>query len=140
MKQNKKQKIRKWLEYLRIFDDACNTNSKELAKEIPLMIAIFQNFSQDIIQLTNTTKKVHADLVKTSDELRNSLEPYQIALLEKIQEYDFEIQDDREQQAFVYGYVTAIHLKDESRNQHRRYRNRYRKGVQKHGRRSYKTF
>ena len=124
MKQNKKQKIRKWLEYLKLFDDVCNTNSKELAKEIPLMIAIFQNFSQDIIQLTNTTKKVHADLAKTSDELRNTLEPYQIALLEKIQEYDFEIQDDREQQAFVYGYVTAIQLQAESRRQYRRYRNR----------------
>lgn len=132
MKQNKKQKMKKWLEYLKIFDDACNTNSKELAKEIPLMLEIFKNFTQDIIQLTNNTKKMHDKLTKTSDELRNSLEPYQIALLEKIQEYDFEIQDDREIQAFVYGYVTAIHLKAESRRQYRRYRNR-RKGVRYNG-------
>ena len=127
---NKKCKFK---EYLKIFDNEFDTNSRELSKDVPFLIALFQDFIQNIIQLTNTTKKVHADLVRTSDELRNTLEPYQIDLLEKMQDYDSEIQDDRERQAFVYGYVTAIHLKDESRKQYRRYRNS-RKGVKYNGR------
>ena len=108
---------RKFKEYLKIFDNSCYTNSRELFKDIPLMLEIFKNYSQDIIQLTDETRKIHNELVMTSDELRDSLEPYQIALLEKLQDYDSEIQDDREQQAFVYGYVAAIHLKLESRKQ-----------------------
>ena len=108
--------------YLEIFDNEYNTNSRVLSKDVPLMLEIFKKFSQDIIQLTDETRKVHADVVRTSDELRNTLEPYQIALLEKMQDYDSEIQDDREQQAFVYGYVTATHLKLESRKQYKRYR------------------
>lgn len=115
---------RKFKEYLKIFDNEFDTNSRELSKDVPFLMALFQDFIQNIIQLTNTTKKVHADLVRTSDELRNTLEPYQIDLLEKMQDYDSEIQDNREIQAFVYGYVTAIHLKAESRRQYRRYRNR----------------
>lgn len=134
---NKKCKFK---EYLKIFDNEFDTNSRELSKDVPLLIALFQDFIQNIIQLTNTTKKVHNDLVRTSDELRTTLEPYQIALLEKLQDYDCEIQNDREQQAFVYGYVTAIHLKAESRKQYRQYKYIRKKENRYNGKRgNYKT-
>lgn len=104
-----------WIEYLKIFDNECGTNSLNLAKDVPLLLAIYEEFVQDIIQPTETSKRVHHELVRVSDEFRNTLNREQIQLLEQLQDYMEEIHSESERQAFVFGYLIMSHLKFESK-------------------------
>ena len=114
--KSKKQGI----EYLKIFDNACGTNSLNLAKDVPLVLTIYQEFVQDIIRPTETSKRVHNELVRVSDEFRNTLNREQIQLLEQMQDYMEEIHSDNERKAFVFGYLIMSHLKSESKYTKRR--------------------
>ena len=111
---------KRWIEYLRIFDNECGTNSIDLARDVPILLAIYENFVQDIIQPTETSKRVHKEQIRVSDELRNSLNHEQIQLLEELQDCMEEIHSDNERKAFVFGYLIMSHLKSESKYTNRR--------------------
>lgn len=104
---------KRWIEYLKIFDNECGTNSIDLARDVPMLLAIYENFVQDIIKPTETSIKVHNELVRVSDEFRNTLNQEQIQLLEEVQEFMEEIHSDNERKAFVFGYLIMSHLKKE---------------------------
>ena len=104
---------KRWIEYLGIFDNECGTNSIDLARDVPMLLAIYENFVQDIIKPTETSIKVHNELVRVSDEFRNTLNQEQIQLLEEVQEFMEEIHSDNERKAFVFGYLIMSHLKKE---------------------------
>ena len=103
------------IQYLKNFDIECATNSLNLAKDVPLLLTIYQEFVQDIIRPTETSKRVHNELVRVSDEFRNTLNREQIQLLEQMQDYMEEIHSESERQAFVFGYLIMSHLKSESK-------------------------
>ena len=103
------------IQYLKNFDNECATNSLNLAKDVPLLLTIYQEFVQDIIRPTETSKRVHNELVRVSDEFRNTLNREQIQLLEQMQDYMEEIHSESERQAFVFGYLIMSHLKSESK-------------------------
>ena len=85
---------KRWIEYLKIFDNECGTNSIDLARDVPMLLAIYENFVQDIIKPTETSIKVHNELVRVSDEFRNTLNQEQIQLLEEVQEFMEEIHSE----------------------------------------------
>lgn len=109
-----KTKSRKrWIEYLKIFDNECGTNSIDLARDVPMLLAIYEDFAQNIIQSTESSIKAHNELVRVSDEFRNTLNREQIELLEELQDCMEEIHCDSERQAFIFGYLIMSHLKEE---------------------------
>lgn len=112
---------KRWIEYLKIFDNECGTNSLNLAKDVPILLAIYEDFAQNIIQHTESSKKVHNEMVRVSDELRNTLDREQIKLLEEVQNCMEEIHCDSERQAFIFGYLIMSHLKEEGLINGRKY-------------------
>lgn len=94
-------------EYLQNFDNECKTNSIELIKVAPLLFAIYEDFIQLLIQPTTISKQAEKEFQKVNDELRNTLDTEQIKLLEQVESLSETMADEREIQAYLYGYVMA---------------------------------
>ena len=94
-------------EYLQNFDNECKTNSIELIKVAPLLLAIYEDFIQLLIQPTTISKQAEKELGKVNEELRNTLDNIQKELLEQVESLSETMADEREIQAYLYGYVMA---------------------------------
>ena len=101
-------------EYLENFDNECKTNSIDLNKMSPLLIAIYEDFIQLLIQPTTISKEAEKELLKLTDELRNDLNTEQYNLLEEVQSLEYTLGDERERQSYLYGFILATILKQES--------------------------
>lgn len=105
-------------DYLEGFDNEFETHTKERIKETPLLMGIFNEFIDHIYKPSNmywvaakAKNMIKEDLLKTlNDEQKN--------MLEQLQECEDRILDDMTEQAYVYGYATAVQLRDEAVKQY----------------------
>lgn len=126
MKSELKKKPRKALyqkfkykEYLRYLDEECKTNADELIRETPMLLAIYEDFVQQLVRESKISKMASESQSKIADELKNILTHDEQKLLLKWQECEATIYDEREQQIFVYGYVISSLLRMESRKKYK---------------------
>lgn len=104
--------------YLEGFDDEFETHTKDRIKETPLLMEIFDKFVEHIFKPSNmywvaakTKNTIKEDLLKTlNDEQKDMLEQLQLC--------EDRILDDMTEQAYIYGYATAVQLRDEAVNQY----------------------
>lgn len=116
----KKEKIKiakknRYKEYLKFFDEECKTNAKEIIKETPLLIALYEDFVQQLVQESKLSKLANEKQAKITEELQNILTRDEQKLLLEWQEQEHTIYDEREQQIFVYGYTISNLLRYESK-------------------------
>lgn len=105
----------KYKEYLKFFDEECKTNAKDLIKETPLLVALYEDFVQQLVQESKLSKLASETQEKITDELQNILTKDEQKLLQTWQEQEEIIYEEREQQIFVYGYIMSSLLRYESR-------------------------
>lgn len=104
--------------YLEGFDEEFETHTKDRIKETPLLMEIFDKFVEHIFKPSNmywvaakTKNTIKEDLLKTlNDEQKDMLEQLQLC--------EDRILDDMIEQAYIYGYATAVQLRDEAVNQY----------------------
>lgn len=102
------------IEYLENFDKECKTNARNLINEVPLLIAIYEDFVQELIQPTAISKKAEKESQRIKDELINTLEPQQIKLFKEAEDIEENLSDERERQAYIYGYIISTIQKQEA--------------------------
>lgn len=104
--------------YLEGFDEEFETHTKVRIKETPLLIGIFNEFVQQVYR----PSKMYWLVAKTKEiinqELIKNLNDEQKDLLEQWQYCEDRILDDMIEQAFVYGYATAVELREEAVSQY----------------------
>lgn len=113
-RKTSKQKY-KYKEYLKFFDEECKTNAEEIIKETPLLVALYEDFAQQLVQQSKLSKLASEAQEKITDELKNILTRDEQQLLQEWQEKENIIYEEREQQIFVYGYIMSSLLRYESR-------------------------
>lgn len=111
-------KKKDYKDYLEGFDEEFETHTKERIKETPLLLALFQEFVQQVYR----PSKMYKLAIKTKDtintELTKSLNDEQKNLLEQWQYCEDRILDDMVEQAFIYGYATSVQLRDDAVKQY----------------------
>lgn len=111
----------KYKEYLKFFDEECKTNAEQLIKETPLLVALYEDFAQQLVQQSKLSKLASETQARITEELGNILTRDEQKLLQTWQEQEEIIYEEREQQIFVYGYVMSTLLRYESRR-HNKYK------------------
>lgn len=104
--------------YLEGFDEEFETHTKNRIEETPLLKEMFNEFVQQIYRPSNmywvaikTKGIIKEDLLKTlNDEQKN--------MLEQLQFCEDKILEDMTEQAYIYGYATAVELRDEAVKQY----------------------
>lgn len=112
------QKKENYKDYLKGFDEEFETYTKDRIKETPLLMRMFNEFVEHIFKPSNmywvaakTKEMIKDDLLKTLDDREKDL-------LEQLQLCEDRILDDMIEQAFVYGYATAVELREEAIKQY----------------------
>lgn len=104
--------------YLEGFDEEFETHTKVRIKETPLLLALFNEFVQEIYRPSEMYKLAAKTKNIINDELLKILNEEQKNLLEQWQYCEDRILDDMVEQAFVYGYSTAVELREEAIKQY----------------------
>ena len=104
--------------YLEGFDEEFETHTQLRIKETPLLLALFNEFVQEIYRPSEMYKLAAKTKNIINDELLKTLNEEQKDLLEQWQYCEDRILDDMVEQAFVYGYATAVELREEAIKQY----------------------
>lgn len=104
--------------YLEGFDEEFETHTKVRIKETPLLIEIFNEFVQQVYRPSKMYWLVAKTKEIINEELIKNLNDEQKDLLEQWQYCEDRILDDMIEQAFVYGYATAVELREEAIKQY----------------------
>lgn len=115
LEQQKKEKYKNHLEG---FDEEFETHTQLRIKETPLLLALFNEFVQEIYRPSEMYKLAAKTKNIINDELLKILNEEQKNLLEQWQYCEDRILDDMVEQAFVYGYATAVELREEAIKQY----------------------
>ena len=105
-------------DYLKGFDEEFETHTQLRIRETPLLMRMFNEFVENIYK----PSKMYWLVAKTKEiinqELIKNLNDEQKDLLEQWQYCEDRILDDMIEQAFVYGYATAVELREEAIKQY----------------------
>lgn len=104
--------------YLDNFDKEYYTHLKEKVKEIPLLINVFRKLIDEIFELNEFQLAVLQKQVSIENELLKNLTSDQIQLLEQLQKCGNILNSEMVEQAFIFGYSTAVELRDEAIKQY----------------------
>lgn len=104
--------------YLESFDEEFETHTKNRIKETPLLMGIFNEFVEHIYRPSNMYWLAAKTKNIINDELLKTLNEEQKNLLEQWQYCEDRILDDMVEQAFVYGYATAVETREEAIKQY----------------------
>ena len=115
LEQQKKENYKNHLEG---FDEEFETHTQLRIKETPLLLALFNEFVQEIYRPSEMYKLAAKTKNIINDELLKTLNEEQKDLLEQWQYCEDRILDDMVEQAFVYGYATAVELREDAVSQY----------------------
>ena len=104
--------------YLEGFDEEFETHTKDRIKETPLLMEIFDKFVEHIFKPSNMYWVAAKTKNMIKDDLLKTLNDEQKDMLEQLQLCEDRILDDMTEQAFIYGYATAVQLRDEAIKQY----------------------
>lgn len=99
---------------LDFFDREYHTNIKDKIKEIPLLAEIFNSSIDNILETNAFLFSMLGVEAKIENELLKDLTKEQAKLLEDLQKHQNVISSEMVGQAFIYGYATAVELRDEA--------------------------
>ena len=110
----KQQKEENYKNYLVGFDEEFKTHTEQRIKETPLLLSMFKKFLQEVYRPSRiyklaikTKNMIKEDLLKTlNDEQKDKIEQLQLC--------EDRILEDIIEQAFIYGYATAVELREEA--------------------------
>lgn len=111
-------KEERYKNYLKGFDEEFETHTQTRIKETPLLISLFNEFIQNIYRPSNLYWVATKTKSIIKEEILKSLNEEQKNLLEQLQQCEDRILDDMIEQAYVYGYSTAVTLRDEALKQY----------------------
>lgn len=99
---------------LDFFDREYHTHIKDKIKEIPLLAEVFNSSIDNILETNAFLFSMLGVEAKIENELLKDLTKEQAKLLEDLQKYQNAISSEMVGQAFVFGYATAVELRDEA--------------------------
>lgn len=105
-------------DYLEGFDEEFETHTKERIRETPLLLALFNEFIQQVYRPSKIYKLAKETKSIINTELTKFLNDEQKNLLEQWQYCEDRILDDMVEQAFIYGYATSVQLRDDAVKQY----------------------
>ena len=91
-----------------------HTHIKDKIKEIPLLAEVFNSSIDNILETNAFLFSMLGVEAKIENELLKDLTKEQAKLLEDLQKYQNAISSEMVGQAFVFGYATAVELRDEA--------------------------
>lgn len=100
--------------YLEDFDKQYNTYIKEKVKETPLLLNVFRKLIDEIFELNKFQMKILETQVKIEDKLLKNFNKEQMDLLEQLQKCGNRMTSELVEQAFIFGYATAVEFRDEA--------------------------
>lgn len=103
-------------EYLKLFDKIFDTNTIKMINEInmPMLHTLFISISEN---LNTTTQELKEDLKKSAnmyDELNSTLNEGQQKMFKNYVEHRNEMDSIVNEQLFMFGYLTASKLREET--------------------------
>lgn len=113
-----KQERKRYKNYLKEFDESFETNARKTIQETPLLIALFREFIEQIYKPSKIYWMVSKIKKGINDKLTSNLNDEQKNLLEQWQECENRMSDDLLEQAFIYGYATAVSFREEAVKQY----------------------
>lgn len=90
--------------FLEGFDEELETHTQERIEETPLLLNLFNNFSQEIYRPSKIYKLANNTKIKIKEELEKELTEEQKDLIEQLQYCEDKISDDMLEQAFIYRF------------------------------------
>lgn len=110
----KQQKEENYKNYLVGFDEEFKTHVVQRIKETPLLLSMFKNFFQEIYRPSRIYKLAIKTKNIINEELKKITNDEQKSLLKQFQYCEDRILEDMIEQAFIYGYATAVELREEA--------------------------
>ncbi len=93
------------------FDEKFGTNITERRKKMPILMGIFEQFSNEIYEENKAQKKAIDEKERLRTKMKLNFEQNQ--LFEQYDELENLILDDMVETAFIYGFAISEELKDE---------------------------
>ena len=102
--------------YIEHFNKIFGTKiNKHLRLNMPMLKIIFNNFVEDIYTPNEKNNQIRKQKIKISDELEESFTEEQKELFNKYNEIENQLTEDIEQQLFMFGYIIASKLGEETK-------------------------
>ena len=112
----------KWNEILEQWNDICETRELKRIKQTPLIMSLYKEHFQSVVEPSKYQQMASQLRGKIAEELRNTLDNDQRQLLEQWEEYEDMVIENKVQEAYVFGFVTASTIRSESMKEYKRYR------------------
>ncbi len=105
--------------YLEGFYKEFKIYKKEITKEIPLLINLYEEFLQEVYNPSDRYKLALKIINEINEDIEKTFSEEQQELMKQFKECQDIMIDDMVQEAFVYGYAMASELKEEVINRYR---------------------
>ena len=104
--------------YLEGFYKEFKIYKKEITKEIPLLINLYEEFLQEVYNPSDRYKLALKIINEINENIEKTFSEEQQELMKQFKECQDIMIDDMVQEAFVYGYAMASELKKEVINRY----------------------
>lgn len=104
--------------YLEGFYKEFKIYKKEITKEIPLLINLYEEFLQEVYNPSDRYKLALKIINEINEDIEKTFSEEQQELMKQFKECQDIMIDDMVQEAFVYGYAMASELKEEIINRY----------------------
>ncbi|MFR8233219.1 MAG: DUF6809 family protein [Clostridia bacterium] len=104
--------------YLEGFYKEFKIYKKEITKEIPLLINLYEEFLQEVYNPSDRYKLALKIINEINENIEKTFSEEQQELMKQFKECQDIMIDDMVQEAFVYGYAMASELKEEVINKY----------------------
>ncbi len=102
--------------YIEHFNKIFGTKTnKHLRLNMPMLKIIFKNFEEDLYTPNEIYRQILKQKIKVLDELEKTFTEQQRKLFSKYNEIENQLTEDIEQQLFMFGYIIASKLSEETK-------------------------
>ncbi len=104
------------LNYLEVFDEIFGTKTnKHLRLNMPMLKIIFDNFGEDLYTPNEKYEQILKQKIKVLNKLEETFTEQQRKLFSEYNEIENQLTEDIEQQLFMFGYIIASKLNEETK-------------------------
>ena len=101
--------------YIEHFNKIFGTKTdKHLRLNMPMLKILFDNFVEDIYTPNEKYNQIRKQKIKISDKLEETFTEEQKELFNQYNEIENQLTDDVEEQLFMFGYIIASKLNEET--------------------------
>ena len=103
-------------DYLEHFNKIFGTETnKHLRLNMPMLKIIFQNFGENIYTPNKEYNQIRGQIIKILDELEGTFTEKQKELFDEYKVMENQLTEDVEEQLFMFGYIVASKLSEETK-------------------------